>query len=74
MCIFTLTHPNLSWTLLPFYHVHIFLVVNPCVTNQCSNGAQCEAVSSTTYRCLCPPEFTGEFCQNREFKNYYHYV
>lgn len=39
---------------------------NPCISAPCLNGASCTYYINVTcfYRCQCPPNFTGERCQN----------
>lgn len=38
------------------------IMKHPCDFKPCLNGV-CEIVSSTTYKCLCKPNYTGENCQ-----------
>lgn len=38
------------------------IMKHPCDFKPCKNGV-CEIVSSTTYKCLCKPNYTGENCQ-----------
>lgn len=35
----------------------------PCDCDPCVNGGVCSDVNETTYRCKCPPQFTGPRCE-----------
>lgn len=37
-------------------------LANPCASNPCANGGQCDSVD-TRYRCTCTPFFTGQTCK-----------
>ena len=46
---------------------NILLQDDPCLNNECLNGAQCRRPSvekNTGHECLCMPGFTGKQCQN----------
>ena len=36
-----------------------------CEFNLCTNVSQCVAENDTSYRCVCPPGVTGQFCDQR---------
>ncbi|XP_057309302.1 neurogenic locus notch homolog protein 3-like isoform X2 [Hydractinia symbiolongicarpus] len=39
--------------------------ISPCAVNPCSNGGTCIDITSTEYKCICPPGVTGKACQYR---------
>ncbi len=41
--------------------------VDPCIFNQCENGASCMA-SGTAYTCVCAGGFVGQFCLEGKLK------
>ena len=45
---------------MPILNIHS---VGPCQPDHCLNGTTCNAQSTTSYTCTCPPGFTGNNCQ-----------
>ena len=43
------------------YSLHTFVAIDPCDSNPCING-DCVKIDHDTYKCMCPPEFTGTNC------------
>ncbi|XP_049806807.1 agrin-like [Schistocerca nitens] len=38
---------------------------NPCARLPCHNGGSCAPTAAQSFRCHCPPEFTGAYCEKR---------
>jgi len=43
------------------------IIKHTCDSKPCGTNGVCEIVSSTSYKCLCKPNFTGENCQTGLF-------
>lgn len=41
-----------------------------CLNNPCLNGATCENLVGS-FKCTCPPGFTGERCENSEYREWF---
>uniref|UniRef100_A0A3Q3GPB0 Neurogenic locus notch homolog protein 1 n=1 Tax=Labrus bergylta TaxID=56723 RepID=A0A3Q3GPB0_9LABR len=39
---------------------------NVCISSPCRNGGTCELESLTTYKCRCPPGWSGKLCQQAD--------
>ena len=39
--------------------------LTPCEINQCQNGGNCTNTGPDTFMCVCPMEYTGQFCETR---------
>lgn len=55
------------------------VVVDSCTPNPCQNGGYCVLNGSScnlfnvneTFRCTCPPHFTGKRCESKKLKIYF---
>jgi len=50
--------------------VDVFITEGPCHnTSKCQNGGTCRThAAHHGFICDCPPEFTGNHCETREYK------
>ena len=35
--------------------------LDPCLPKPCQNGGSCTNLTDTTFSCVCPPGYTGEY-------------
>ena len=52
--------------------IYYFIVTTPCIQNPC-NGGGCQ-YHAGSYICTCPPELTGEFCEESSKLNIMHNI
>ena len=47
-----------------FFFLLLLLLQNACGKSSCENGGRCQSgLTQKRYRCLCPPGFNGDLCQ-----------
>ncbi len=59
---------DISFNPFLFYAIHmlIYLLGDACTPNPCLNGAVCISNAFGGFTCQCPPEFTGQRCEDRK--------
>ncbi|XP_033626668.1 uncharacterized protein LOC117289582 isoform X34 [Asterias rubens] len=45
------------------FAVEVNEVSNPCLSQPCRNGGACVPITTTSYQCVCPSCYSGDFCQ-----------